>query len=90
MMSNLTEMAKENGAEVHIDDTGRNDCYDYIEFTPAQLIAYTKAVLKEPINAMEVVEEVLGGEDGWATENAPYSMKRVNAALSNAKRLVGE
>jgi hypothetical protein len=57
-MSELIEqLAKEHSSSHHIDETRRNDCHDFFEFTPSGLEAFTKAYqAAAPIdNVREVV-----------------------------------
>jgi hypothetical protein len=43
-MSELIEqLAKEHSSSHHIDETRRNDCHDFFEFTPSGLEAFAKA-----------------------------------------------
>jgi hypothetical protein len=82
-MSDLLNIARECGAldsvRKHFTDDNEFVFIDIVELTIPELRAYTKAVQSDLVEALQL-----------AYEDIPGWVGKANAALFNAKRLVGE
>jgi hypothetical protein len=79
-MSELIEqLAKEHSSSHHIDETRRNDCHDFFEFTPSGLEAFAKAYqAAAPIdNVREALET--------AVDDLKYAVICFNETLNNVE-----
>jgi hypothetical protein len=93
-MSELIEqLAKEHSSSHHIDETRRNDCHDFFEFTPSGLEAFAKAYqAAAPIDNVReayqhvynlIEKELRNGQDGCI--DALHVMAEIRALIPSTQ-----